>query len=42
MERLIPQTPVSDPVAARELFFLELAMAELIQTVPQAAPATQR
>ena len=41
MERKIPVAPAVDPIAERELFFLELAIAELTKTVPQAAPAAQ-
>lgn len=36
MERQIPQPQAADPIAARERFFLDLAIAELQTTVPQA------
>ena len=42
MERPMPQPPAADPVAERERFFLELAIAELTATVPQSAPAVSR
>lgn len=40
MERRIPQTPAADPVAERALFFLDLAIAEVTKTIPQAPPQT--
>jgi hypothetical protein len=41
MERQIPKPRIADPVAARALFFLDLAIAELTTTVPQATPVAQ-
>ncbi|MFN3429134.1 MAG: hypothetical protein ACK46X_04175 [Candidatus Sericytochromatia bacterium] len=40
MERRIPQVTTIDPVAERALFFLDLAIAEVTKTVPQATPQT--
>lgn len=40
MERRISQVPAIDPVAERALFFLDLAIAEVTKTVPQATPQT--